>query len=71
MIAALEVENLAVAYGGDPAVSVAHLALPRGSLAGGQPGSGVGAQRGGHLSGQADVPALGLRYWILHPLSFR
>ena len=34
MTAALEVQSLSVTYGGDPAVSVDHLVLPRGVLAG-------------------------------------
>jgi branched-chain amino acid transport system ATP-binding protein len=42
MIAALEVENLAVAYGGDPAVSVPRLSLPRGTLAGVVGANGAG-----------------------------
>lgn len=42
MIAALEVEDLKIAYGGDPAVSVARLALPRGTLAGVVGANGAG-----------------------------
>ena len=42
MTAALEVENLSVTYGGDPAVSVPHLALPKGMLAGVVGANGAG-----------------------------
>jgi len=41
-VAALEVEDLVVAYGGDPAVSVARLVLPRGTLAGVVGANGAG-----------------------------
>jgi branched-chain amino acid transport system ATP-binding protein len=41
-VAALEVEDLAVAYGGDPAVCVARLVLPRGALAGVVGANGAG-----------------------------
>jgi branched-chain amino acid transport system ATP-binding protein len=42
MTAALEIENLTVSYGGDPAISVDHLALPRGVLAGVVGANGAG-----------------------------
>ncbi|HVZ06285.1 ABC transporter ATP-binding protein [Rhodopila sp.] len=42
MRAALEVEKLSVSYGGDPAVSVPHLALPAGTLAGVVGANGAG-----------------------------
>ena len=42
MTPALEVQDLTVSYGGDPAVSVPHLALPRGILAGVVGANGAG-----------------------------
>lgn len=42
MTPALEVENLRVSYGGEPAVSVDRLALPRGTLAGVVGANGAG-----------------------------